>query len=36
MFKISRQAAPKEIGRMVEKEIVKREVWARASYYVMR
>jgi DNA-binding MarR family transcriptional regulator len=36
MFKISRQAALKEIDKMVEMEIVKREGQARASYYVMR
>ena len=35
MFKISRQAALKEIAKMVEMEIVKREGQARASYYVM-
>jgi Fic family protein len=36
MFKITRQAALKEIGKMVEMEIVRREGQARASYYVMR
>ena len=36
MFKISRQAALKEIVKMVEMEIVKREGRARASYYAMR
>lgn len=36
MFKISRQAVLKEIGKMVEMEIVKREGRARASYYVMK
>jgi Fic family protein len=35
MFKISRQAALKEIGKMVEMEIVKREGQARASYYII-
>jgi len=32
----SRQAALKEIAKMVEMEIVKREGQARANYYVMR
>lgn len=36
MFKISRQAALKEIGKLVELDVVKREGKARASYYVMR
>jgi hypothetical protein len=36
MFKVTRQAALKEIGKMVELEIVKREGNARASYYVMK
>jgi len=36
MFKISRQAALKEIGKMVEMEIIKREGQARASCYVLR
>jgi Fic family protein len=36
MFKISRQAALKEIGKLILLEIVKREGQARASYYVMR
>ena len=36
MFKISRQAALKEVIKMVEMEIVKREGQAGASYYVMR
>ena len=36
MFKISRQAALKEIGKMVDMDVVKREGQARASYYVMR
>lgn len=36
MFKITRQAALKEIGKMVEMEVVRREGRARASYYVMR
>lgn len=36
MFKTSRQAALKEIGKLVLLEIVRREGQARASYYVMR
>ncbi|MGV8057024.1 MAG: Fic family protein [Smithellaceae bacterium] len=36
MFKITRQAALKEIGKMVAMEVVRREGQARASYYVMR
>jgi Fic family protein len=36
MFKISRQAALKEIGKLILLEIVRREGQARASYYVMR
>jgi Fic family protein len=36
MFKTSRQAALKEIGKLVLLEIVKREGQARSSYYVMR
>jgi Fic family protein len=35
MFKVTRQAALKEIGKLVELDIVKREGKARASYYVM-
>ena len=36
LFKISRQAALKEIGKLVALEIVRWEGRARASYYVMR
>jgi len=36
MFKISRQAALKEIGKLLDMDVVKREGQARASYYVMR
>jgi len=36
MFKITRQAALKEIGKLVKLDIIKREGQARASYYVMR
>lgn len=36
MFKISRQAALKEIGKLVELDVVTREGQARASFYVMR
>lgn len=36
MFKITRQAALKEIDKMLKLEIVKREGRARASYYVMK
>jgi len=36
MFKIRRQAALKEIGKLVDLDIVRREGQARASYYVMR
>lgn len=36
MFKISRQAALKEIGKLVKLDVVKREGQARASYYIMR
>jgi len=36
MFKISRQAALKEIGKLVDLDVVRREGQARASYYVMR
>jgi predicted HTH transcriptional regulator len=36
MFKITRQASLKEIDRMIELEIVKREGKARASYYVTK
>jgi Fic family protein len=36
LFKITRQAALKEIGKMLEMEIVKREGQARASCYVLR
>ena len=36
LFKVTRQAALKEIGKLVELEIVRREGRARASYYVMR
>jgi Fic family protein len=36
MFKISRQAALKEIGKMIELEIITREGIARASVYKMR
>ena len=36
MFKISRQAALKEIGKLVDLDIVRREGQARASYYVLR
>lgn len=36
MFKISRQAALKEIGKLTELDVVKREGRARASYYVMK
>lgn len=35
MFKISRQAALKEIGKLVELDVVKREGQARATYYIM-
>jgi Fic family protein len=35
MFKITRQASLKEIGRMIRLELVKREGKARASFYVM-
>jgi|LQYC01.1.fsa_nt_gi Fic family protein len=36
LFKISRQAALKEIGKMVKLGIIKREGQARASYYVLK
>lgn len=36
MFKISRQAALKEISKMIELEIIKRDGKARASFYTMR
>jgi Fic family protein len=36
IFKVTRQAALKEIGKLLELDIVKREGKARASYYVMR
>lgn len=36
MFRISRQAALKEIGKMVKLEIIKREGKARASFYTIR
>ena len=36
MFKISRQAALKEIDKLVDLDVVRREGQARASYYVMR
>jgi len=36
LFKISRQAALKELGKMVKLGIVKREGQARASYYVLK
>jgi hypothetical protein len=36
MFKISRQAALKEIGKMIELEIITREGSAGASVYKMR
>ncbi|MFA7683840.1 MAG: Fic family protein [Syntrophales bacterium] len=36
LFKISRQAALKEIGKLVALEIIRREGLARGSYYVMR
>ncbi len=35
MFKITRQAALKEIGKLVELDVVGREGQAKASYYVM-
>jgi Fic family protein len=36
MFKISRQAALKEIGKLVELDVVKRKGQARASFYDMK
>jgi len=36
LFKISRQAALKEISKLIAHEIIRREGLARASYYVMR
>lgn len=35
MFKITRQAALKEVGKLVELDVVRREGQAKASYYVM-
>ena len=36
MFKVTRQAALKEVSKLVDMEIVKRQGRARASCYVMR
>ncbi len=35
LFKITRQAALKEMGKLLAMDVVKRECQARASYYVM-
>jgi hypothetical protein len=36
MFKITRQAALKEINKMIKLDIVKREGKARISFYITR